>query len=54
MLMKDQKKNNRIADFPDEIVKAPDVYRPGKESTEHQFGLLVKLLNNYFTTKFEK
>lgn len=31
-------KANRKADFPDDIVKAPDVYRPGKESIEHQFG----------------
>jgi thiosulfate dehydrogenase len=31
-------KINRNSDFPDHKVKAPDVYRVGKESKEHQFG----------------
>lgn len=31
-------KINRKSDFPDEIVKAPDVYRPGVESNEHKNG----------------
>jgi thiosulfate dehydrogenase len=31
-------KINRSSDFPDQRVKAPDVYRVGKESKEHQFG----------------
>ena len=37
-------KANRIADFPDDAVKAPDVYRPGKESIEHQFGPFGKII----------
>lgn len=31
-------KINRSSDFPDDRVKAPDVYRPNMEKKEHQFG----------------
>ncbi|MFA7084566.1 MAG: c-type cytochrome [Arcobacteraceae bacterium] len=37
-------KANRNADFPDEVVKAPDVYRPGKDSKDHQFGPFGKII----------
>ncbi|MAD42941.1 MAG: cytochrome C [Arcobacter sp.] len=37
-------KINRNNDFPDEIVKAPDVYRPNIESKEHQVGPYGKII----------
>lgn len=37
-------KANRNEDFPDEIVKAPDVYREGKEAFEHKFGPYGKII----------
>lgn len=37
-------KINRSSDFPDDIVKAPDVYRPNKESIEHKFGPYGKII----------
>ena len=40
----DQKKINRKNDFPDEVVKAPDVYREGIETKEHQVGPFGKII----------
>jgi thiosulfate dehydrogenase len=37
-------KINRNSDFPDEKVKAPDVYRPSIETKEHQFGPFGKII----------
>ncbi|MFY9074999.1 c-type cytochrome [Malaciobacter mytili] len=37
-------KINRTSDFPDDKVKAPDVYRPNIESKEHQFGPFGKII----------
>jgi thiosulfate dehydrogenase len=37
-------KINRPNDFPDAVVKAPDVYRPGVESKEHQVGPFGKII----------
>lgn len=37
-------KANRVGDFPDPFVKAPDVYRPSIESKEHQFGPFGKFI----------
>lgn len=37
-------KANRDLDFPDDVVKAPDVYRKGKESIEHQVGPFGKII----------
>ena len=37
-------KINRNNDFPDEIVKAPDVYRPNIETKEHQVGPYGKII----------
>ena len=37
-------KINRINDFPDDVVKAPDVYRPTIESKEHQVGPFGKII----------
>ncbi|MDD2896734.1 MAG: c-type cytochrome [Aliarcobacter sp.] len=37
-------KINRNNDFPDAVVKAPDVYRPGLETKEHQVGPFGKII----------
>lgn len=37
-------KINRKNDFPDEVIKAPDVYREGIESKEHQVGPFGKII----------
>lgn len=37
-------KINRNTDFPDERVKAPDVYRPNIETKEHKFGPYGKII----------
>ena len=37
-------KINRKNDFPEEVVKAPDVYREGIESKEHQVGPFGKII----------
>lgn len=37
-------KINRVNDFPDDVVKAPDVYRPSIESKEHQVGPFGKII----------
>uniref|UniRef100_UPI004047DCC8 c-type cytochrome n=1 Tax=Aliarcobacter sp. TaxID=2321116 RepID=UPI004047DCC8 len=37
-------KINRNSDFPDEKVKAPDVYRPSIETKEYQFGPFGKII----------
>jgi len=37
-------KINRTSDFPDNRVKAPDVYRPSMESKEHKFGPYGKII----------
>jgi thiosulfate dehydrogenase len=37
-------KINRTSDFPDDIVKAPDVYRPNMETIEYKFGPYGKII----------
>ncbi|WP_417324308.1 c-type cytochrome [Halarcobacter sp.] len=37
-------KINRTSDFPDDVVKAPDVYRPNMENFDHKFGPYGKII----------
>eukprot|EP01022_Parablepharisma_sp_SALTPOND_P002633 TRINITY_DN110752_c0_g1_i1.p1 TRINITY_DN110752_c0_g1~~TRINITY_DN110752_c0_g1_i1.p1 ORF type:complete len:142 (-),score=2.61 TRINITY_DN110752_c0_g1_i1:61-441(-) len=47
-------KINRSSDFPDDRVKAPDVYRPNMEKKEHQFGPFGNIIKQIIQFKKEK